>query len=570
MKKTLRLSLLIGFCLSAFTAFSQIVITEIMYNPPESNIDSLEYIEVLNNGNAPVDMTGWTLGFGSFTFTVPSLTLPAGAYQVFSVNDTAFFNNFGVASIEWDNGALGNNGATIRLTDLGGTVIDEVIYDDAAPWPVEPDAMGPSLVLCDPNADNSLASSWQKAGTEVNGLIINGLQVYGNPGAASGCVGSLTANPDMFTVLPNQPTHIAPLANDNAPNAITFMDITGAPAHGSVLINADNTLTYTSTGAYCGPDQMTYEVCDNTGECASATITVNIKCYAQRTIAQMTSENVSGMADSIGISCQLQGTVYGVNIQNAQGGLQFVIMDATGDNGITVFKGNANYGYTVQEGDGVTVRGTIAQFRGLTQIVPDTLFKTSSNNALVNPTTVLHPDESTENRLIRINNLHVIDSTQVGPAGVSILAISDSNPNDTILVRIDNDVDLYNLGFDDQAPFNVVGLGGQFDTQDPLIHGYQILPRYVNDISPVTAVNEPWFARHVRLSPNPSSDVLRIESLGQRFDRFTVRNATGSAISSVQNPDFLVEWTVNAWPAGVYTVEIEKDGQVYTKRWVKQ
>jgi hypothetical protein len=44
---------------------SQLMITEIMYNPPESGTDSLEYIEVYNAGTAAVDMNGFNLIFAN-------------------------------------------------------------------------------------------------------------------------------------------------------------------------------------------------------------------------------------------------------------------------------------------------------------------------------------------------------------------------------------------------------------------------------------------------------------------------------------------------------------------------
>lgn len=36
------------------------IITEIMYNPPESGVDSLEYIEIYNNTNSEIDITGFS------------------------------------------------------------------------------------------------------------------------------------------------------------------------------------------------------------------------------------------------------------------------------------------------------------------------------------------------------------------------------------------------------------------------------------------------------------------------------------------------------------------------------
>ena len=70
--KKLAFTLLCAFAL-ALTSQAQIVITEIMYNPPEANTDSLEYIEIYNNGNTTVDLENWSL-YG-VTFIFPATTL---------------------------------------------------------------------------------------------------------------------------------------------------------------------------------------------------------------------------------------------------------------------------------------------------------------------------------------------------------------------------------------------------------------------------------------------------------------------------------------------------------------
>mgnify|MGYP001798990964 CR=1 FL=1 len=73
------------------------------------------------------------------------------------------------------------------------------------------------------------------------------------------------------------------------------------------------------------------------------------------------------------------------------------------NDGIAVFNGSNDFGYTVTEGDEVTVRGTISQFNGLTQINADTVFMNSMDNSLFDPTEVAVLDESTESQLIRLS-----------------------------------------------------------------------------------------------------------------------------------------------------------------------
>ncbi|MBK7938801.1 MAG: lamin tail domain-containing protein [Lewinellaceae bacterium] len=47
------------FFFLVFVAHAQIVITEIMFNPPPSGADTLEYIELYNNSGSAVDVSNW-------------------------------------------------------------------------------------------------------------------------------------------------------------------------------------------------------------------------------------------------------------------------------------------------------------------------------------------------------------------------------------------------------------------------------------------------------------------------------------------------------------------------------
>lgn len=54
---------------------------------------------------------------------------------------------------------LRNSSYNIILSDPYGNIIDQVHYEDSAPWPTTPDGNGPYLQLFDLFYDNSLASS---------------------------------------------------------------------------------------------------------------------------------------------------------------------------------------------------------------------------------------------------------------------------------------------------------------------------------------------------------------------------------------------------------------------------
>jgi len=83
------------------------------------------------------------------------MTIPAGAvilphgYMLVVRNDKLFRQAYGAGHYIAGQypGKLDGGGERVALIDLKGRVVDEVTYDDAAPWPVEPDGHGPSLSL---------------------------------------------------------------------------------------------------------------------------------------------------------------------------------------------------------------------------------------------------------------------------------------------------------------------------------------------------------------------------------------------------------------------------------------
>jgi len=160
---------------------ANIVITEIMYNPPESGTDSIEFIELFNNGATAVDLEGFYFSEG-ITYTFPSYLLAPAAYAVVAVNAQAMQNTFGVSALQWTSGALSNSGELIRLKDKFGYTVDSVNYGDVLPWDTLADGWGPSLTLCDPSLDNSLGENWTHS-TEYVTINANGDSIWATPGA---------------------------------------------------------------------------------------------------------------------------------------------------------------------------------------------------------------------------------------------------------------------------------------------------------------------------------------------------------------------------------------------------
>jgi hypothetical protein len=571
MKKTILLLAFFAAFISASSA--QVIISEIMFNPPESGNDSLEYLELHNNANATVDISGWNFTQGIDHIFPAGTLLPAGGYITLAKNANAFQLVFGFQPIVWTNGALTNSpGEDIELRDANGTVIDYVDYLNAAPWPLEANGQGSSLVLCDFNGDNSNPSNWIAA-TTLSGVTVNGKVVAGNPNAASGCQvsGTIFATADNVVAQAGQNAVFNVLTNDLFLGTVTSLVVTTQPLHGNASISGDK-IAYTPNQGYCGPDQLEYKVC-NASSCSNGIVSIEVRCFPVRSIASMTGENTAGVADSLDRPCALQGVVYGFNLRPTTGtlpSLLFTLVDAQG-NGISVSSLNSKFGYTVEEKDNVTVYGVVKQFNGMTEFRPDTIFKNSANNSLLTPVVVSNLSEQTESKLIRIKNLHFVDAaewtTGVGTSGFNVRAVSDLQPQDTILIRIDHDVETYNSPVPAE-PFDLTGIGGQFDNTSPFTSGYQVLPRYNADINTLVGIQEVDLSDEVTLSPNPAREMLLIE-MKTSFDRVTIITAAGRKVKSIENPDNNHSVNVSLLPAGTYFVRFEKGSATWTTQFVK-
>ena len=261
----------------------------------------------------------------------------------------------------------------------------------------------------------------------------------------------------------------------NTSSPLTFNAGSGAAQTISISINDDALsenaetivleLSNPTAGAFLGVDSI-----------MTITITDNDVNYCD--IADITTVDAAGVADSLNVFCAIRGVVYGVDMRGGAG-VQFTVIDPT--DGIGIFSASNDFGYTVTEGDSVEIHGTVGQFNGLTQITPDTIIFHTANNTLKTPTVVTTLDETTESDLVQINGVWLVDPLQWTGSG-SGFNVDITDGTNTFQMRIDEDVaDLYGMS----APtgmFNLCGLGGQFDSSSPFDEGYQIFPRYNADI----------------------------------------------------------------------------------------
>ena len=152
----------------------ELVITEILYNPPGDDI--LEFVEILNAGSGPAPIGGLTLS-SEFSFTFPELTLDPGAVVLVALNEAEAEAFFGLDFYDWGFDDLTNGNEEVVLKNFLNETIDSVNYLDDPPWPVEADGDGPSIELLDPALNNNDGANWY-ANTEA----FNGTNILATPG----------------------------------------------------------------------------------------------------------------------------------------------------------------------------------------------------------------------------------------------------------------------------------------------------------------------------------------------------------------------------------------------------
>lgn len=158
-----------------------LVVSELHYNPlppttpaelgASLDDDDFEFIELMNIGTTTLDLNGVRIADAvSFDFTGSDITTLAPGEQVIVVKDkTAFEARYGSGhSIAGEfSSKFSNGGELVRLAygdgNTAGNLIRSFTYADLAPWPVDADGTGPSMVLIDPWSvpDHNVGSNWR-------------------------------------------------------------------------------------------------------------------------------------------------------------------------------------------------------------------------------------------------------------------------------------------------------------------------------------------------------------------------------------------------------------------------
>jgi uncharacterized repeat protein (TIGR01451 family) len=95
------------------------------------------------------------------------------------------------------------------------------------------------------------------------------------------------ANDDAAVTDEDTPVVIDVVANDTDPDGNldpASVSVTGGPFNGQATANGDGTVTYTPNPDFNGTDSFSYEVCDDTNLCDTATVTVTVGAVPEPSI----------------------------------------------------------------------------------------------------------------------------------------------------------------------------------------------------------------------------------------------------------------------------------------------
>ncbi|MEM7388026.1 MAG: Ig-like domain-containing protein, partial [Verrucomicrobiota bacterium] len=135
-----------------------------MYHPLEIGVigeSELEFLEIHNPGADPVNLGGIEVRGGIFARFDSDFSLPGGGYAVLASNPAVFEGNYGFAPAGAFEGQLSNRGEALRLVGRDGKILDELTYEDSAPWPDAADGGGASLERDLPLRSSVAPTSWQ-------------------------------------------------------------------------------------------------------------------------------------------------------------------------------------------------------------------------------------------------------------------------------------------------------------------------------------------------------------------------------------------------------------------------
>lgn len=180
-------------------------------------------------------------------------------------------------------------------------------------------------------------------------------------------------------------------------------------------------------------------------------------------------------------------------------------------------------------GDVVLIRGIVTEYNGLTEVSVSGLVDIIrlDRGYAIQDTYNLRPGEilkeELEGKFVKLNGAVV--ATQPAPAGAGFsMDLWNGQVPVTTYIYPGTGIDVNSLQTGDVV--NIIGVVGQYDSQEPYTSGYQLLPRFADDIQLVapetTSTVDLILSKNV-FAPDLNGENLRIKVLGPGDYRYTLK-----------------------------------------------
>ena len=235
------------------------------------------------------------------------------------------------------------------------------------------------------------------------------------------------AEPDAVMAVTGVPVTVAVLANDTHPSGdiLGIVSASVDPAHGTVTINVDGSLTFTSAPGYSGAAVVTYIIEDEDGDQGTSTLTITVVENAYPVIvsahANMVEDGVltHNLLDHVSHAGGDALTVTAVSLASGSGSVV-----NNGDGTVTFtpaanWNGNASISYTVEDEDGDFAVGTLSVLVFAAGDPPNVVDdSTSTDQAVAVTVSVLANDTHPDGQTMQVSAVSVIGGASTGTATI--------------------------------------------------------------------------------------------------------------------------------------------------------
>ncbi len=231
-----------------------VVINEIAWGGSLDD-SSDEWIELKNNTDSEVDLTGWTIVDDETSTYELSGTIAANGYFLIESHEDA------VSGVDADlivGLSLANSGDTLVLYDADGSTIDTV-NSSGGDWPAGDNDTKASMERVDPESEGS--DNWSDCTTSSGYTASGGSEILGTPGSLNSVSESSTGTTVTLTVSDEMPA-----SGDTITVTATITDVEELFSYGLDIEYDSAVLTYQSTteGDFLSETSFNAELEDST------------------------------------------------------------------------------------------------------------------------------------------------------------------------------------------------------------------------------------------------------------------------------------------------------------------